>query len=318
MVFGSSVIQSKRLQLILSDSKFTPRRPSFGKDFDLRFSVFGPEYSTRRAKIEIAGFADGSLFPPEDLIRKLTLLKAARYELLRLIKLKQLKKYDGFIVETSEMATKLREWSRGSEVWVVPNAPRNVYFEPDQEASIQLPPKAHGELRLFYPARGHDHKNHKFIPLIANEYYKVTGLRLRVVTTLRPLEIKSLGLFNEESLINAGEISSKECASLMRVCDGVLFPSLNETCSVTPLESLASERILFASNRDFVRQIMQDGAVYFDPINAMDAARKISAFKRADNRREFVLANRSRRQSLWTQSQRTDAYLDVIKKLLKV
>ena len=293
-------------------AEMRPLIPSLKQKFDVRFSIFGPEYATRKARVEIAGFADGSLFPPPDFKADIDTIQSAKFALLRKIKLRHLRRYDGLIVETPAMANKLRERSQDTPIWIVPNSPRDVFFDTELQGPKTLPPRSVGELRLFYPARGYPHKNHKIISQITDKYLQLTGSQLKVITTLRAEEMESLGLGQVGSFINVGEIGSEECARIMHACDGVFFPSLNETSSATPLESVAAQRILFAADRDYVRDTMQEGAVYFDPLDPMDAARKISDFENPDKRWDFVVKNQSRRRSLPTQSQRADAYMDVI------
>lgn len=301
------------IEVDFSLPEMRPFVPSPTRVFDVRFSVFGPEYSTRKARVEIAGFADGSLFAPHDVHQEFNIRTRTKFELLRRIKLLQLRKYDGLVVETAAMAEKLLQLRPGIPVWIVPNAPRNVFFNPDRKTPVRLAPKASSDdVRLFYPARGYPHKNHKIIPSVSQRFFQITGKQLQVVTTLRESELKFLGLDAEQSVLNVGEVSTSECARLMYACDGVLFPSLNETFSATPLESLASERILFASDRAYVKDVLGEAAIYFDPTDPMDIANKVSGFQTEEKRRSFVVSHKNRRDLIFTEKQRADAYLQII------
>jgi hypothetical protein len=314
MRFERLISEDDRIKFEVSPAEMKPLVPSLRRKFDVRFSIFGPEYATRKAHVEIAGFADGSLFPPPDATHDLNPIQSAKLGLLRAIKLRQLRRYDCLIVETQAMADMLlRQHSTDAPIWIVPNSPRDVFFDTEFPAPKICLSRTTNNLTLFYPSRGYPHKNHKIIPQVADKYLKLTGSQLKIVTTLRAEELESLGLTGEDSLINVGEIGSEECARLMYACDGVFFPSLNETASSTPLESLAIQRILFASDRNFVRDTMRESAVYFDPLDPTDAANKICEFQGVEKRNNFVANNQSRRDSLPTQAQRAEAYLDVIK-----
>jgi len=60
--------------------------------------------------------------------------------------------------------------------------------------------------------------------------------------------------------------------------DAIIFPSLLECFSATPLEAMAMKKPLFASDRKFVRDVCGDFAWYFDPEDPSDAANLISTY----------------------------------------
>ena len=84
--------------------------------------------------------------------------------------------------------------------------------------------------------------------------------------------------FFKQHVFNLGQISVAECPSFYNAMDAIVFPSLLESFSATPLEAMVMRKILFASNKGFNRDICGEFAIYFDPLNAEDLALKIANF----------------------------------------
>ena len=60
--------------------------------------------------------------------------------------------------------------------------------------------------------------------------------------------------------------------------DAIIFPSLLECFSATPLEAMAMEKPFFASDREFIRDVCSDYALYFDPEDPISAANVINDY----------------------------------------
>ena len=69
-----------------------------------------------------------------------------------------------------------------------------------------------------------------------------------------------------------------QCPSYYKEMDAIIFPSILECFSATPLEALAMEKPLFSSDRGFVSDVCEDYAYYFDPFDAHSAAAKIANY----------------------------------------
>jgi glycosyltransferase involved in cell wall biosynthesis len=79
-------------------------------------------------------------------------------------------------------------------------------------------------------------------------------------------------------VVNIGALDVAQCPSFYLQLDGVLFPSLLECFSATPLEAMAMKRALFVADRPFNRDVCGDAAFYFDPLDPGSAANAIAAF----------------------------------------
>ncbi|MBK7461618.1 MAG: glycosyltransferase [Betaproteobacteria bacterium] len=116
------------------------------------------------------------------------------------------------------------------------------------------------------------------------------------------------------SVINAGPLGMAECPAFYQALDGVVFPSLLECFSVTPLESMAMGKPLFASDRKFVRDVCKEFAFYFDPVDEKSIASAIASYFL--NRQDYVdrLAKaESYARSFSTARIRAQKYLEIIR-----
>ena len=93
----------------------------------------------------------------------------------------------------------------------------------------------------------------------------------------------------------------------------MLFCSLREAFSATPLEALQVGLPLFASDRDFVRSVCGDAATYIDPLDAKAAARTIAAaLAQPDTVADRVARGRALLATWPSAADRSQRYLDVI------
>ena len=100
---------------------------------------------------------------------------------------------------------------------------------------------------------------------------------------------------------------------LYKECDGAIFPSLLEGFSVAPLEALAMQRILFASDRPFVREVCGDAPIYIDPLDPCASARTVAeTLKNPVLQVDHVRAGLRVIGQLPTARDRARAYLDIV------
>ncbi len=246
---------------------------------DVRLVLRGPDYVGRMAKREILGFADRSILTPVSRHQPAT--RRFRASARNALKRALLRRYDAYLTQTTNMSEELSARFPGKPVWVFPNSPADIFRAQDVMSRIERTPAlGNGRriIRLFYPARGYPHKNHQLIPRVVEVLRSTYNLELEVVCTLRSDELISLGLHNAPGIVPVGALSRAECYVQYRNSDGVFFPSLNETSSVTPLEGMALGLPVFASDLNFITEISGNAPYYFDPKNPGAAAAVISEY----------------------------------------
>lgn len=246
---------------------------------DVRLVLRGPDYAGRMARREILGFADRSILTPAP--RHQPVASRVKASARNAVKRMLLPRYDAFLTQTSNMAEELSTRIPGKRVWVFPNSPADIFRAQNFMPRIErIPALVNGRrmIRLFYPARGYPHKNHQVVPQVVEILRSTYNIELEVVCTLRSDELISLGLQDAPGIVSVGALSRAECYDQYCNSDGVFFPSLNETSSVTPLEGMALGLPVFASNLNFITEISGNAPYYFDPTNPVAAAAAIAEY----------------------------------------
>jgi len=119
-------------------------------------------------------------------------------------------------------------------------------------------------------------QKHKNFPVIADELKNQHNLKVCFFVTFTEQEWRSCTDEFRAVCINVGPLSVAQCPLFYKSLDAVVFPSLLECFSATPLEAMAMEKPLFASDRPFNRDICGPHAHYFDPLDPSSAAQAIA------------------------------------------
>jgi glycosyltransferase involved in cell wall biosynthesis len=128
------------------------------------------------------------------------------------------------------------------------------------------------EVRLGYVGRDYPHKNTRIFPDIVRHLANTHCIAAKVFVTFTQQEWEGAGEEFRRSCVNVGPLTAAQCPTFYRDMDAVVFPSLLECFSSTPLEAMAMQVPLFASDRHFNREICGEHAHYFDPLDAEQAA----------------------------------------------
>ena len=250
--------------------------------FDLQFTVFGPRYGRPYAPLTLTGIADGtSIYPRPNGVpagpAAQRIITRVRGWISRM-----LFKRETFLISESESLMQAFHKRTGFDMQqsaVVPNVLNSAVARPelhqplDKDLRMSLDEDV---ILLAYVARKYPHKNHEFLPLLRDELLK-QGIKATFVLTLTDDEWDTSSSHLRNASINVGPQPIHQIADLNKQCDAVIFPSLLESYSVTPLEALKTNGLLFASDRSFVREITGTAACYFDPLDATEAAKTIAA-----------------------------------------
>jgi len=84
-------------------------------------------------------------------------------------------------------------------------------------------------------------------------------------------KVNTLGL--EKSIIFTGLISDEELAAYYHHADAVIIPSLMEGFGLPTVEAIAQNCLVLASAIPSLKEICEDGALYFDPMKESDIAK---------------------------------------------
>lgn len=244
------------------------------------FTIFGPNYLRAQSPREIVGFAqpwiinlNNPIFTNMRLSRKL--LTRLKFFIQWLFFLRA----DHYVVELEHVKNQLTTIKNltSSKISIVHNSASSIYFNKSQWGSIQVD-KEPGAISLGFATRDYPHKNTKILPYVADILRSKYGLAVHFYLTLRTAEYANKDAFFKKYVSAIGEIFPDQCPAFYSQMDGVIFPSLLECFSATPLEAMMMRKPLFASDRDFVRDICGDNAIYFNPLDPAEIAAKIAQY----------------------------------------
>jgi len=104
------------------------------------------------------------------------------------------------------------------------------------------------------------------------EKYKFT---CNFVFTFTDDEMKACGFSELDNFFTIGPIKVDQCPAFYKLLDGLVFPSLLECFSASPIEAMKMNTTVFASNYPFVTEVSQNAAIYFDALDASSISESI-------------------------------------------
>jgi glycosyltransferase involved in cell wall biosynthesis len=243
------------------------------------FTVFGPLYVWKLAGVNITGFAQAwIIYPDNECYAMLPFMQRIKTRLKYWVQGLFYKRADVLVVELEHVKQRLMRvlGIPGERIHVLHNCISSIYLDVSVWQPLDVP-KAQGFLRLGFLGRNYMHKNTVIFPAIAAALAQQHGLEARFYVTFTDQEWAACTPEFRAVCINVGPLSVAQCPHFYLALDAVVFPSLLECFSATPLEAMAMQKPLFASDRPFNRDICGDHAHYFDPLDPVSAAAAIAS-----------------------------------------
>lgn len=122
-----------------------------------------------------------------------------------------------------------------------------------------------GPLRLFYPAAGYPHKNHRLLARMAAVGPPPASFG-EMVITLRPEETSGLDL-GFPWLRNVGRLDPDACLAAYGEVDALFFPSTAESYGLPLVEAMVLGLPIVAADLPYARWLCEDQALLFDPFD---------------------------------------------------
>ena len=246
--------------------------------YDTVFTIFGPLYRLRSPFKSIVGFAQPwIIYPNNECYAMLPFVQRIKTRLKYWIQSKFFKQADVLVVELEHVKQRLISLLGvpAERIHVVHNCISSIYLDKSVWRPVDFP-MTDGYLRLGFLGRNYLHKNTAIFPAVAANLEQVHGIKAKFYVTFTDNEWVKCPAEFREVCINVGPLAVAECPHFYQSLDGVVFPSLLECFSATPLEAMAMGKPLFASDRAFNRDICGSHAHYFDPMSPASAAQSIA------------------------------------------
>lgn len=299
---------------------FSSRLSSKIKNYDLVFTVFGPNYLRVKAKKEIVGFAQPWLLDFDNPIsRSMGFVERNILKAKFFVQWLFFLRADHLIAELEHVKRSLvvHKGVDSNKVSVVYNTVSSLYLDSSKWNSIVID-KANKKIALGIVTRDYPHKNLAVLPDVAEILAEKYKLNVHFYTTLNDFEWDARDDYFKQNVSTVGSLSPDQCPSFYEQMDGVVFPSLLECFSATPLEAMAMSKPLFSSDRGFVKDVCSDYSIYFDPENPEDIAKKIADYFHSDiDYSEKLSEARNHALNFSSARGRAEKYLEIIQQHIK-
>jgi glycosyltransferase involved in cell wall biosynthesis len=248
--------------------------------YDAIFTVFGPDYRIGSQANTLVGFAQAwIIYPDNDMFLSLGFYLKIKLRLKYLLQALFFKKASKLVVELPHVKEGLvtKSIALADAVDVVHNSVSSLYLQSERWENVEIACSG-SAFKLGFVGRDYPHKNLKVLPAIREILSRDHGLDVEFFVTLSEKEWATKSAAFRQSVNTVGELSVSQCPTFYQKMDGVIFPSLLECFSATPLEAMVMERPLFASDRRFVRDVCKGFAYYFDPLSPASAAKVVAEY----------------------------------------
>ena len=170
---------------------------------------------------------------------------------------------DCVITQSDAMASGLRasyrDWANRDCIKVISQPPPSWFTLSRRVSSLK---RDSSGLRLFYPAAGYPHKNHRiFDGLLSRD---LEGLIDRLVLTLPSKRFSDAPKW----LSCVGQLSHAECLSEYEKADALIFPSLLESYGLPLVEAMVIGIPIIAADLPYARGLCGDEGIYFNPASS--------------------------------------------------
>ncbi|MPY24860.1 glycosyltransferase [Shewanella sp. YLB-07] len=268
--FNNYVVKDYIGRKIPSDFKFS------GSMYDCCFIIFGPIYYDLNSKRYIVGFAQPWIaYPKNDAYLKLNIVSRVKNLIKYAVQKRYFSSYDHLVVEHQHVKDALIAQSFKMPISVVSNSCSRVFDEPHMWEDIVFPLFNNTFPTLGFLGYPHIHKNLDVLLEVGQILEEEYNFPINFLFTLTDLQMSKLGFDKRKNYFTVGPISSTQCPIFYKKIDALIFPSLLECFSATPIEAMKMGKPIFSSNYPFVSQVCGDAAFYFNASSAKDIARVI-------------------------------------------
>lgn len=279
------------------------------------FTIFGPNYLRWKSKKEIVGFAQLWMLNFNNPIsQKMSFFSRNILRTKLSVQWLFFLRADHYIVELEHVKEALvaKKSIDIDKISVAHNTVSSLYLDKSLWKSISFT-KNENELSLGIVTRDYPHKNLDILPLVAQQLELHHSLKVHFYTTLNEIEWSLRDDEFKKYVSTVGSLSPDECPSFYEQIDGVVFASLLECFSATPLEAMVMNKPLFASDRGFVRDVCGSHAIYFNPLNANSVADNIANYFKSNLDRTAQLKQaRNHALNFSSAKSRAEKYLYII------
>lgn len=283
---------------------------------DCIFSTSGPSYYKSFVP-QILGFnLFLYIFPESPYFKNFSHFNLIKFKLKKAIHTYYFKRdASAFVVQSDDVKKRVEKQFKSDRVYTVTNTVNGYYLNWHQYDN-KLPIRNKSEIRLITISNFYFHKNLDIIPKISNVLRKRRINNIKFVLTLKKSDYNKY-IEYDENIINVGPIKPEECPSLYNECDILFLPTLAECFSASYPEAMFMRKPIITTDLGFARSICHDAAIYYEPMNHLDAANKIEKLINNKTLQNKLISNGILRlKSFNSAAERAKNYLAICSELI--
>ena len=228
---------------------------------------------------------------------------------------------DAWVAQTDDVNARLRRWIPSDSVYTVANTISGAYAFALQEDVPESPASTgdRKEFRLLVLSSYYPHKNLEILNDVIAQLREreIHDIRFTMTLPERDFE-RTIAQDNRAWVQNLGPQQPEECPRLYLESDAVFLPTLLECFSANYVEAMAMRRPIVTTNLGFARTVCGHAALYFEPLDSVDALEKILELRRDGSlKQRLVEAGRRELTRFGSATERASAYLDICQQLVE-
>ncbi|MGR6832909.1 glycosyltransferase [Aliivibrio wodanis] len=292
-------------------SDFTKK---YNKKYDVCFTIFGPFYPKVNCNKHICGFAQPWIaYPNNSAYSLLNIVEKIQTRIKFYVQKKLFEAYDGLIVEGNHVRSALvNQGFCRDNIHVVSNTISSIYRDESVWKDITEFNMLEADLTLGFIGRAYKHKNLKILKPVSEMLFTEFGITVNFLFTLTTKEMKELCFDKKENFYTLGPINIYQCPRFYRSIDALIFPSLLECFSASPIEAMYMHTPVLASNYKFIRDNCEDVPYYFDPMDVKSIAQSILEFKQGVGIKEKIVKGADLVNSMPNARERAIHYINLL------
>lgn len=281
---------------------------------DVIIATSGPSYYHSIAP-QIIGFnLPLYIYPESPYVSNLPLQKKLKLWLKKQVHFYYFKRdAKAYVVQTDDVGGRVKKALNTNKVYTVTNNHNNFYLDESLGFSSKLPLKKKNEFRFLTLTSYYAHKNLELIKEIIPILLKEGVNNVKFVLTLKNEDFQRY-IGEHPNIINVGPLKPQECPSLYRECDAMFLPTLAECFSASYPEAMIMQKPIITTDLGFAKSICGNAALYFTPMNAIEASAKfIDLISSLELQNELVINGLKELKKFDTPKTRAEKYLEICK-----
>lgn len=284
---------------------------------DCVVSTTGPTYFHSKAPQIIGYNLPLYIYNESPYVKNLSISKKVKLQLKKAAHFYYFKRdADAFTAQTDDVNQRVRKAFNTDNVFTVSNTV-NGFYNDWKKFPDKLPPKRKDQLRFVTISAYYFHKNLEIIPEVSR-ILKAKGYdNIKFILTLDETSFyQKVNPQGDDNIINVGPVKPEECPSLYNECDFMFLPTLAECFSASYPEAMKMEKPIVTTDLGFARSICGDAALFYEPMNAKDAANKIEQLiSNIKLQLELIRKGKEQLNKFDTPRSRAEKYLKICEKI---